>query len=305
MLHQILLDLKKCGHEILVLTKNPSSREYDGVQIRDLNSKKYEKLIGWCDVVITHLWLAKKAAALAKLYNKKIVSLLHSHYNYDPAVAHSPDADLLIANSVWVKKTNNQNIPIVVVNPPTSLDTYTVETTREYVTLINMADHKGGGLFWELAESMPDVNFLGVVGAHGNQVMHDRWLPNLQILPTTMDIQSVYSKTKILLIPSEYESWGRVGVEALCSGIPVIATPTPGLKESLGDAGIFVGETNGYSAHRGELSSWVEAIRSLSDKDTYLEYSKLGKKRAEKLVEVFKHQISLLENKLLEIINNK
>ena len=66
---------------------------------------------------------------------------------------------------------------------------------------------------------------------------------------------------EVLLMPSIAETWGRTGIEAMCFGIPVIAHPTPGLRESLGDAGIFV--------DRNDLAGWVGAIRSLDDPDEY------------------------------------
>ncbi|MFZ4156354.1 glycosyltransferase [Streptomyces pseudogriseolus] len=58
-------------------------------------------------------------------------------------------------------------------------------------------------------------------------------------------------------MPSLYESWGRVAIEAFASGIPVIAHPTPGLVESLGDAGIF--------AYRDDLGAWIHALHALKD----------------------------------------
>ncbi|MFI7020964.1 glycosyltransferase [Streptomyces sp. NPDC050164] len=44
-------------------------------------------------------------------------------------------------------------------------------------------------------------------------------------------------------------------VEALASGIPVIAHPTPGLREALGDAGTFV--------DRADYRAWGNTIRDL------------------------------------------
>src|SRR5690606_33938789 len=62
--------------------------------------------------------------------------------------------------------------------------------------------------------------------------------------------QRVYARTRVLLMPSSYEAWGRAGGEALARGIPVVAPPTPGLCEALGDAGIFVDREGvpGYEA---------------------------------------------------------
>jgi len=71
-------------------------------------------------------------------------------------------------------------------------------------------------------------------------------------------------------MPSEYESWGRVGVEAMASGIPVIAHPTPGLQESLGDAGVFV--------DRNDIDGWERAIRRLLTPRAYGTASKKARR---------------------------
>jgi glycosyltransferase involved in cell wall biosynthesis len=76
-------------------------------------------------------------------------------------------------------------------------------------------------------------------------------------MDNTPYIQSVYAKTDILLVPSKEESWGRVAVEAMSSGIPVIAHPTPGLLESCHSAGIF--------CDRNNISAWVKEIRRLKN----------------------------------------
>ncbi|UQA91872.1 hypothetical protein [Streptomyces halobius] len=49
-------------------------------------------------------------------------------------------------------------------------------------------------------------------------------------------------------------------MEPFASGIPVIAHPTPGLVESLGDARIF--------AYRDDLNAWIHALRSLRPRRT-------------------------------------
>jgi glycosyltransferase involved in cell wall biosynthesis len=85
----------------------------------------------------------------------------------------------------------------------------------------------------------------------------------------------VYARTRILLMPSEYESWGRAGVEAMASGIPVIASPTPGLKESLGKAGVFV--------NRGNRDGWQAAIERLDDPAAYAAASSAALRRSKQL----------------------
>jgi len=87
--------------------------------------------------------------------------------------------------------------------------------------------------------------------------------------------ERVYARTKVLLMPSSYESWGRVGVEAMASGIPVVAHPTPGLCESLGEAGIFV--------DRNDLDGYEAVLRKLMTRTEYGLASKKAQARSAEL----------------------
>jgi glycosyltransferase involved in cell wall biosynthesis len=145
----------------------------------------------------------------------------------------------------------------IIVRPPVFAEEYRTKPGSK-VTLINLNVEKGGRLFEKLARRMPDVEFLAVTGAYGEQIVPD--LPNVEVLSHMCghDMrEQVYSRTKVLLMPSSYESWGRAGVEALASGIPVVAHPTPGLCESLGEAGVFVDlhDVDGYEAVLRKLLS--------------------------------------------------
>ena len=99
-------------------------------------------------------------------------------------------------------------------------------------------------------------------------------------------------------MPSEYESFGRTAIEAAASGIPTVAAPTPGLKESLGDAGIFCDLRN--------TDAWVKAIKDLmEDKDYYKERSQAAKKRAKELEGLFDEQMIELCELMDRAINRK
>jgi glycosyltransferase involved in cell wall biosynthesis len=141
------------------------------------------------------------------------------------------------------------------------------------VTLVNISKDfpapdghvtgKGGELFRQLAERMPDTAFLGVTGGYGPQ-QDMSGLPNAEVLPHVPNAAMrdlVWARTRVLLVPSGYESWGRVASEALCSGIPVIAHPTVGLVENLSEAGIFV--------DRHDVDGWIAALRRLQDSAAY------------------------------------
>lgn len=181
----------------------------------------------------------------------------------------------LIFNSHSLAAEFNYAGPSMVCHPILRFDEYA--TTRGYrITLVNLIKPKGAELFDFIARALPDHNFLGVRSGynHGDEYAVHR--PNIEVIPTTSNMRDdVYARTKILLVPSDFETWGLVAVEALCSGIPVIASPTPGLKESLGAAGLF--------AKRDEPELWIEHIEWLDNPKNYIAQSELCLRRAQEL----------------------
>lgn len=267
--HALLRRLAARGHQVDVLLSWRAGDPYilDGVRVHPFQDQGDP--FSWFgtpnqpDVVVTHLENTLRAGVLCQMHNVKLVHLIHN--THDPgkwAVRRGP-SDLVTYNANWVRDDFEQWLAAqdepapnaVVVHPPVVREEYAT-TPGDAVALVNLWDDKGGKLFWQLAERMPDVRFLGVGGAYGEQESGD--LPNVEVLghvPGPDMAKLVYARTKVVLMPSRYESYGRVGVEAACSGIPTVAHPTPGLLEALGEAGVFV--------DRDDVEGWVKAIRKL------------------------------------------
>ncbi len=142
--------------------------------------------------------------------------------------------------------------------------------------MVNPIEAKGARLFYDVARADRSWRFLAVEGAYGSQMRPLAVDRNVVWQPQTGNIAAdVYARTRVLLMPSHAESWGCAAVEALCSGIPVIASPTPGLREALGDAALFVDPKD----HRG----WFDALRTLDDPDVYDAASARARDRADEL----------------------
>lgn len=202
------------------------------------------------DVIVGQHKLFRQAYTIARAKRSKIVGILHNDNSMTRRDLTLP-ADLWVSNTEWLR--NELGLQALVVHPVVHASEHATQRGN-HVTLVNLIPAKGSTLFYELARRMPDVQFLGVQGGYGQQVIQR--LPNVRIIPTTQNMRrDVWAHARILLMPSEYESYGMVGVEAMASGIPVIAHPTLGLRESLGSAGIFI--------ERDEPDAWEREIRRL------------------------------------------
>lgn len=292
--HSLLRELAARGHGVDVLLSNPQSAdvEYDidGVTVHPYRDKtdpsRWMRHDGRAQVIVTHLENTARASVLGELHRIPVVHLLHNTYEKSKAWLVKGSPSLVVYNTEWMKADaeawwrvhrGERRMPWgITVHPPVAVDDYRA-TPGDHITLINLTEEKGAHVFYALAERMPCRKFLGVIGGYGQQIVRDD-LPNLTIVPHTPGdrmAKDVYARTRVLLAPSSYESYGRVAVEAMCSGIPVVAHPTPGLMESLGDAGIF--------ADRGDLDAWEAAVKRLFSPRVYPQASKAAVARAASL----------------------
>lgn len=182
-----------------------------------------------------------------------------------------------IANSEFTARTYKDRFGFdsVVIPPTIDPEAYRTDSTREFVTFINVYPEKGFELALKVAGRCPDIPFLFLESwklddGHRQQVLAVlEPLKNTTFVNRTTDMRSIYGRTKILLAPSRWEeAWGRVASEAHCSGIPVVGSRRGGLPEAIGSGGVVLD----YDA---PIDDWVEEVRRLwSDDDHYDRLSK-------------------------------
>ncbi len=165
-------------------------------------------------------------------------------------------------------------IDAVVMPPFFRRERYATRRTGQTVTFVNPVPVKGLHLALEIAALCPAIPFCFVcawpLGLYGAANLRRRlcYLPNVVLRNRTFDMRTVYRDTKILLVPSPAETWGRVVSEAQFSGIPVVASDRGGLPESVGLGGIIVG----YDC---PPAVWAATIRELwYDTDLYRNLSR-------------------------------
>lgn len=263
------------GHTVLVACPRYPQIIFEGVHLMNLNNEeRVNNIVSKASVVMSHHDKVAYACVLGKKHNIPVIELVHNTVRPLTYGNHKP---YRIYNSNWLRrfyKADLDGSESIVVRPPVDYRDYeTPDGMRRYVTLINVNEEKGGQILVNLAKAMPHVEFLGIKGAYGEQVIASPCPQNLRYENTTLNIKHVYARTKILIMPSRIETWGRTAIEAASSGIPVIANTTEGLMESLGSAGIF--------AKRDKLDEWITTINELlTNTELYEKTSKECKQRA-------------------------
>ncbi len=265
--HELNKHFLSQGHEVLVMLQNGEPYEFEGVQVIPGDFREYDR----ADIVFTHTVQTDITISECDRRNKPCVFIAHNTFDY-PMVRNHHKVGVVLNSQYAVKECgyDQPNRRRVVLPPPVDIDYYKGPVGDCY-TLINLCENKGPKTFYAIAEMMPHKRFIGVKGGYFGQDVRE--LPNVEILENTADIRKVYSRTRILLMPSKYESWGRTATEAMASGIPVIAHPNFGLQENCGETGIYVDRNN------PEL--WVETIKQIEKR--YKTESKRASARAEKL----------------------
>ena len=238
------LHQKGCSIEV-ILPENqiyPDGEKFAFIKfITGYYSNEFFLALSNADVVFTHLDNTGVAINWARHFKKHLIFLSHNDHDY--RIVRARQANISV---VYNNKANEKNVgggpypnPSIVCKPPIFPDD--VKYNRKHgqnVTLINCNENKGGKILVELAKRLPKIKFLGVLGSYGEQIIDDTY-KNLKYVAQTPDIHLIYGKSNIVLMPSDYESYGRVALEAAINRLPVICTPTDGLKECLGAAGLY------------------------------------------------------------------
>jgi glycosyltransferase involved in cell wall biosynthesis len=197
-------------------------------------------------------------------------------------------------------------IKATVINPLFLPERYRTETRRRNVTFVNPHPLKGAELAIQIAQGCPDIPFRFVeswaLEPQQRAALQQRLrsIPNVELQPRTDDMKRVYGDARIMLMPSKWEeAWGRIASEAHFSGIPVVASRSGGLPESVGPGGVLVDP--GAPA---EL--WIEIINRLwSEPNYYRELSEAASGYASRPALNRDHQINALIGVLDEAISER
>jgi glycosyltransferase involved in cell wall biosynthesis len=198
-------------------------------------------------------------------------------------------ADLIVANSMFLRglvqreaALESQVVPPFIASStpaPESRHAPSSAADREAITFVGLDPWKGAQIALRIAEASPQRRFLFLDGPRASAEMRRRAraLPNVTCLGWTNDMDSVFARTRLLLVPSIWEEpFGRLPVEAGAFGIPSIASARGGLAESVGSGGVLIDPPE-------DIAQWLRHIEAFDDASVYAAYSASARQHAQSL----------------------
>jgi glycosyltransferase involved in cell wall biosynthesis len=166
-------------------------------------------------------------------------------------------------------------------------------STGRFITFFNPSHFKGlkiaNTLATERFKERPFLFVEGFIDPDGHGIFLSR-SGNLVHARRSPDVATIYVMTQTVIIPSQWEEpFGRIAVEAMHTGIPVIASRTGGLEESVGEGGLLVDDFTNVDA-------WASAIERLDDPKERKQVVKAGKQHVKQF------SLSREVDKLIEIL---
>lgn len=173
------------------------------------------------------------------------------------------------------------------------------ERAPRYVTFVNPERSKGSPVFARIAHELnrgrPEIPLLVVEGRRraldlGELGLDLSGLSNVNRMTNTGDPRDFWRVTRMLLMPSLWrESFGRVAVEAMMNGIPVLASDRGALPETLGDSGFLFTIAERHAPASGTMPSvrdtapWRAMIERLWDDPSFeTRHCELSRREAER-----------------------
>lgn len=238
-------------------------------QLRQLNANV---VIGQNELSLPAVLAAQKVGAIS------IVNI-HTPPKYGRTVNESMRfADYAVYNTtVAAREWGEPDAPVI--HPPISPLPDHLLTNGNAYTLLSSLLNKGVEVVLELAKRHPDQRFIIVRSpaepTHGLKDIEARVakLPNVELRPRVApeEVVNYLKETRILLVPSRYETYGMSAIEAAGYGIPCVHVDTPHVREGIGEAAILVPPLN--------VDATDKAIKAI-EKD-YESYSSNARLRAE------------------------
>lgn len=225
--------------------------------------------------------------------NLKVLKIIEKfiYSKYDKVISISPESESNLLN--WLNETKTTKFEVVLNGVNLELFKHAVPLSRNQILGQKIEDgskfllmtarfdsQKDHETLFKALKIVPDFIKLLLIG-EGKLDEKYKWLiKNLELenrvffLGSRNDVPNVLKAVDISILSSNWEGFGLVIIEAMCAGVPVIASSVPGVKSIVAENGLLF-EKGDYQ----ELATHIMTL--INDEKVYAFYRKQGLKRAE------------------------
>ncbi|HEX5243533.1 MAG TPA: glycosyltransferase family 4 protein [Tepidisphaeraceae bacterium] len=208
----------------------------------------------------------------------------------------------LVTQSAWCKRSlvNDYRIEasrVAVIPPGVDLDSWKpstkppLEKRRARLLFVGGAFGRKGGNFMldAFTNGLTDTCELDIVSNDAPDSSHPQIRVHRGMTPGSAELRALFDQADLFLFPSLGDCTPWATVEAMASGLPIIATPIGGVPEQVEDG------VNGRMVPPGDSAAIVAAVKAMIEDPTKrLAMGTAGRERAEKWFDAQRNYRSLV-----------
>lgn len=241
----------------IVFTTTPKTYRLDGVTVMPGTGSSFQSIMvdaenAEASVLFAHSSLSQDTVRAAKRMRLPSILSVHAPPRFGADLRRAWSSATVRLYNTEVARKDWHDPKGWLLHPPVGGPSAIPAGPHDALTLTSSLLNKGAGRVLELAERRLDQRFIIVESpAHPTHGSPDFWeraekLTNVEIWPRLHpdEMGTLWAETRILLVPSRYETYGMSAVEAAWHGIPSVHVDTPHVHEGIGTAARLLKSTS-------------------------------------------------------------
>ena len=258
------------GHDVVIIVRElENDRMYGKVQLLAGHPASHQPILralNNADVIVTHPEIADGPFRYTtRIMHTPLVGIVHNLRKRTMHGLRTRPAMHVVANSYYTAELLYETEDLgdrdpTIIHPPTRPPSPPVDgLPRAFCTVVNLSAAKGSAMLRKLVRELPEVQFLAVLGGHGDQEVPKNDNNNVTLYGHFAGLGLPFGLTRVLIAPSLDETYGMTVAEATALGIPVVASDIPAHREALGPSATYVDPR--------DTEGWIDAVRPLMTDD--------------------------------------